>query len=257
MKLGDDAGEIDLDLTLEKFGTTQTFLTNVLKGFLAEAGSISMGDILIDAALTRLVLASGGVARDFLGIFRQAIAIAREREGDHRGARVGTEDINNAAGAYDANKRQELERDTIDERDELVKALENVRSFCFFRAQTNILLVDRDLRGREIDDIAELVDLRLLHKIKSRLSSWNREGKYFEAYMLDISQYTGARKRHGFTMVEFWHNTSESEPVPHKEDKLRKASNIYDPKEDYTKLKSSSTKGFKDGEIEQGTLDLK
>ncbi len=78
MKLGDDAEEIDLDVTLEKFDLTKRFLIRILEQFAKESG-LKLDEFLTDGAKDRLVLASGGVARDFLTIFRRAIDVARER----------------------------------------------------------------------------------------------------------------------------------------------------------------------------------
>src|SRR3989442_325244 len=95
VKLGDDADEIDLDLTLEKYISAKEFLKKILAGFMQSCGSISTKEILVDEAMDRLVLASGGVARDFLGIFRRSIGIAREREHrkNPRGPKIGIEDV--------------------------------------------------------------------------------------------------------------------------------------------------------------------
>ena len=77
MKLGDDADEIDLDVTLEKYDLTKRFLLKILK--LCQSADLDLPSILAEGARDRLVLASGGVARDFLTIFRRSIDIARER----------------------------------------------------------------------------------------------------------------------------------------------------------------------------------
>jgi hypothetical protein len=76
MKLGDDADEIDLDVTLEKYDVTKAFLIKLLSQFAAEA-TVSLPTIMADGARDRLVLASGGVARDFLTIFNRSIQVAR------------------------------------------------------------------------------------------------------------------------------------------------------------------------------------
>ena len=104
MKIGDDCDEIDLDLTLEKYQQAKDFLSRILRGFFDAAG-LKVDDILTDGALDRLVLASGGVARDFLGIFRRSIGIARNRNSGARGPKIGVEDVNAAAGEYDQYKR--------------------------------------------------------------------------------------------------------------------------------------------------------
>lgn len=50
----------------------------------------------------------------------------------------------------------------------------------------------------------ELVDLRLIHYVESRVTLRKHPRKVFEAYMLDISQYSGSRKRRQFKIIEFW-----------------------------------------------------
>ena len=60
LKLGDDADQIELDLSLDKFNLTKKFLIRVLKGLIQDCGEINVDEILTDGALARLVLASGG-----------------------------------------------------------------------------------------------------------------------------------------------------------------------------------------------------
>jgi hypothetical protein len=266
VKLGDDAEEIDLDLTLEKFKLARSFLTQILEGFFKECGDLSIKDVVVDDAMIRLVLASGGVARDFLGIFRRSIDIARERGPDHRGERttgerITTEDVNNAAGDHDLSKREELKRDTLDERTQLEGTLENIRHFCLYKANANVFLLDKDLPDTIVRNIHELVDLRLLHKIKSRVTVWNREGKLYEAYMLDISQYTGVRAKRNLAIIEFWKEVrpkdaeSSEENNRRSEDELRRSRLIYDPSQTYPSLEevSGKPKKAKDGDPELPT----
>lgn len=78
VKIGDDIGEIDLDLTLEKYKVTSAFLARILDNFLKES-NVVRNEFLVRDAFDRLVLACGGVARDFLGLLRRSILIARER----------------------------------------------------------------------------------------------------------------------------------------------------------------------------------
>ncbi|MEK5240385.1 hypothetical protein NST99_32550 [Paenibacillus sp. FSL L8-0470] len=218
LKLGDDADEIDLDITLEKFSIARTFLSSVLQEIAEEAGSQNPRIIMAESAMDRLVLASGGVARDFLTIFRRSVEVARERGGGFRGPKIGAEDVNRAAGEHDSSKREELKRDTNDERERLEKLFENVREFCF-NTGTNCFLVERDWNQDGAKDIEELVDLRLIHRINPRVTVRDRAGKLYIAYMLDLSQYTGDRKRRGLNMISFWSKDGS--------DQLRKASLIF------------------------------
>ena len=68
--------------------------------------------------------------------------------------------------------------------------------------------------------IHELVDLKLLHLVRSRVTISGHPGRIYEAYMLDVSQYAGSRKRRGLKIFEFW--------KPEAKDILRRASLVYE-----------------------------
>jgi AAA+ ATPase superfamily predicted ATPase len=219
MKIGDDGDEIDLDLTLEKYQQAKDFLSRILRGFF-DAADLKIDEILTDGALDRLVLASGGVARDFLGIFRRSIAIARNRTASARGPKIGVEDVNAAAGEYDQYKREELNRDTFrDEERPIEDEFASVREFCLESANANCFLIEKDSQRDRYDRIEELTDLRLVHKVRSRVTISSRPGKLFEAYMLDVSQYTASRKKRELEVIEFWRADST--------ERLRRVSLIY------------------------------
>jgi Cdc6-like AAA superfamily ATPase len=219
MKIGDDGDEIDLDLTLEKYQQAKDFLFRILKGFF-DAAKLKVDDILTDGALDRLVLASGGVARDFLGIFRRSIGIARNRSSGARGPKIGVEDVNAAAGEYDQYKREELRRDTFEEDEPPIEnEFAKIREFCLDSANANCFLIDKDAQRRLSDRVEELTDLRLVHKVRSRVTISSRPGKLFEAYMLDVSQYTASRKKRELEIIEFWRADST--------ERLRRVSLIY------------------------------
>ncbi len=221
MKLGDDADEIDLDVTLEKYDLTKRFLIRILEQFSRQC-DLRLDDVLTDGARDRLVLASGGVARDFLTIFRRAIDVARERVsrgGTARGEKVGAEDLNVAAGEFDRFKREDFSRDTTEvDRQPLLSTLQYIIDFCLNKGEANCFLIDKDLNDKFTARVSELVDLKFLHHVKSRVTIRGRSSKIYDAYMLDISQYTGERARRGFTIVEFWSKDSD--------DVLRKPSYI-------------------------------
>jgi hypothetical protein len=203
LKLGDDCDEIDLDVTLEKYETAKKFLLQILQQLIEEANLGGCSDLLTDGGIERLVLASGGVARDFLTIFRKSIDVARERGETYRGDKINAEDVNAAAGEHDSSKRDELKRDTLEERAQLEQALQTIQEFCIER-KVNCFLVEQivDTAGQEI--LGELVDLRFVHVVASRISVRDTPGKLYTTYMLDISQYTGERRRREFEMVAFW-----------------------------------------------------
>ena len=225
VKLSDDVDSIDLDVTLEKYATTKQFLFDILEAF-AKTYELQAREILTDGARDRLVLASGGVARDFLSLFRNSISEARERltaGKDNRGDRVTAEDVNLVSGRYYDDKLQELNRDTTEqERVSVEEEIERIRTFCFEKSNANIILIEKDRTGSSRNLIGELVDLKIIHQIRSGVTVSKRQGLRFDAFMLDYSFYTGARTKRKFAVVEFWRpNTGD--------DIIRKLGFVYDP----------------------------
>ena len=98
---------------------------------------------------------------------------------------------------------------------------QKLQHFCLNRANCNCFLLDQEEKGKEVELVHELVDLKLVHLVRSRVTVSKRQGRIYEAYMLDLSQYAGARKRRGLQIVEFWKQRSE--------ESLRKISLIYSP----------------------------
>jgi len=222
MKLGDDADEIDLDVTLEKYQLTGQFLLRILGQF-AKDSQVSLDEILADGGKARLVLASGGVARDFLTIFSRSIEVAKERvpRGDlARGPKIGSEDVNVAAGELGQYKEEEFSRDTgTEDRDRLQSISSSIFEFCTERTKANCFLVEKDVSNETTAGINELIDLKFLHRARSRVTVRNRVGRLYDAYMLDLSRYTGERARRNFEIVKFWEKGSD--------DTLRRANLIF------------------------------
>lgn len=215
VKLGDDADDIDLDLTLEKYSLAKDFLKKIITNFAKQTNLLPLNRFLTEGAVDRLVLASGGVARDFLSVFRRSIDIARQRGGPM----IGAEDVNKAAGEHDTAKQEEFKKDTTEEEYDLDKEFQKIKNFCLDKANSNCFLIDKDAKGLQPDMIHELVDLKLLHLVRSRVTVSGRKGKIYEAYMLDLSQYAGVRRKRDLELVEFWKKDSE--------ERLRRSSTIY------------------------------
>lgn len=221
MKLGDDAKEINLDMSLEKFETLREFLRGILQNLMQETPPLTIKDLVNPTAIDRLIIASGGVTRDFIGIFSGAILQARNRGANHhRGPKLGAEDVNLATGDYDPIKREEFKLDSDEDREKLEAAFQDVITFCTEKSKCNVFLVSQKLQGDLRDSIDQLIDLRLIHPVKSRVTlKKGAAGELFEAYMLDLSQYTAARKVHQFDLVDL--------SAGDKDEKIRRSSLIY------------------------------
>jgi hypothetical protein len=204
---GQDAGEVSLDITLERFSAAQAFLEKVLSG-LCEPLEIALDDLLTDGGRQRLVLGSGGVARDYLNLTQKALRNANERDVNptrpHN--RIGAEDVNEAAADVSAQKQDDLRRDASTDADKLRERLADIVKYCLDVNKTNVFLVEgpklqEEEWGKEIQALA---DLRLVHQIGNLSEKRGAyRGRRFVGFTLDLSNYTGTRSE-SITQVPFW-----------------------------------------------------
>ena len=169
-----------------------------------------------------LMILVGFASMWLLGIFAASIEQAKNRDkDDHRGHKIGAEDVNRATGEYAPQKAEEFKRDTDSERELLEDALQALVAFCTQKSKCNVFLISQKLSGSVRNSIDQLIDLRLIHPVKSRVTlKKGAAGELFEAYMLDLSQYTAARKVHEFQIVDL--------SAANKDESIRKAALIYD-----------------------------
>lgn len=97
-----------------------------------------------------------------------------------------------------------LKRDVVEDQTEIEKQFKKIVDFCIDQAQANLFLIDKSSLSQEFALIRQLVDLRLVHFVSSRITVSKQPGKIYEAYMLDVSQYAGSRARRNFEIVPFW-----------------------------------------------------
>ena len=206
LQTGHDAAIISLDVTLEQPERAKKFQLDVLRGYVDEYAPTPVGGFLGASALDRLVLASGGVPRDFLTLCAASLRTARARPN----ARVvGVQDVNNAAGVAAQTKLQELEDDaaaTMGRSQALVNALNMIREFLLNEHQITYLRVDfrdKESRPNEYGLVQALADLRMLHLINPSLSDPHQAGRRSEVYLLDLSQYSGSRLRQRLRVLDF------------------------------------------------------
>ena len=206
LQTGHDAAIISLDVTLEQPERAKKFLQDVLRGYVAECVAAPVSGFLGTSALDRLVLASGGVPRDFLTLCAASLLTARSRPNART---VGVQDVNNAAGVAAQTKLQELEDDaaaTQGRSQALVNALSRIREFLLTEQQITYLRIDfRDKESHrgEYGLIQALADLRMLHLINPSLSDPHQAGRRSEVYLLDLSQYSGSRLKQRLRVLDF------------------------------------------------------
>jgi hypothetical protein len=193
IQVPDDFQSISLDRTLVDPTGAKQNLEDVLLEFLRHCGLGGVGSVLQPKAAERLVWCSAGVPRDFLWLVERAIdyAIRRERQ------KVGTEEVNQAAGDLAEDKVQRIEQEGVAEADELREVLQRLQaSLLDAKRRRNCFLVRLEPTSRGYQNVLKLADLRLVHLINPGITP-SKVGQKYEAYLLDYSFYTGVRKRHG------------------------------------------------------------
>lgn len=206
LQTGHDATIVNLDVTLEHPERASKFLLDVLKGYVEECDALPLSRVISSAALERLVLASGGVPRDFLTLCASSIQTARQRA---NASAVGVQDVNNAAGIAGQTKLQELEDDAAAVAGRsavLISALNTIRKFLLTDEQITYFRVDfrdKEVHGQQYRVLQALADLRMLHLINASLSDAQQAGQRSEVYLLDLSQYSGSRLKQRLRVLDF------------------------------------------------------
>ena len=204
LQTGHDADHIDLDVTLEKPSQAKTFLEEVFLSYAQHVEISSLSSILSSKALDRLVLASGAVPRDYLTLSANAINQARTKE---KARVVGVQDVGRSASQIAEVKISELEEDgaSTEGMSNRIKGLDQILRFCkeknctFFRIDFR----DRDDHSEEYRIIRELMDGRLIHLVRASLSDIREQGRKYEVYMLDLSQFSSERFKLRIKTLDF------------------------------------------------------
>jgi Cdc6-like AAA superfamily ATPase len=220
-----DAGTLSLDITLERFGIAKDFLELVVSG-ICEPFGMDLEDLVTEEGRERLVLASGGVARDYLSLLRRALRSCMERPADipNTRNRVEGEDVVRASVALYEQKQEDLKQDAGDEADSLRSRLSEIVRFCADLHRTHILLVETTKLQEETwgSEVEALTDLRLLNRIDtlSTKSAGAHSDRMYAAFTLDLSIWT-TRPAGQIAPVRFWE--------PSGRDQLRELAQVYTP----------------------------
>lgn len=200
-----DANEVSLDRGLQLFDSTQQFLEQIF-GSLAKRESVDIRDLMTGGALTRLVVAAGGVPRDYLRLARESIKHARNRgPSDKQGSdKVMAEDVNSAAGQTAEPKLTDLRADAPDAAAELERLLEDLGEFCRHNKVAYFMV---DQRDRELTkQIDQLQDLRFVHLLFDGETVPNAGSRRHRVLLLDVAYLSFKRARVDF---EGWNDRSK------------------------------------------------
>jgi hypothetical protein len=204
MQRGHDAHEVALDRGLSYFQLTQNFLEKILSQ-ISQKVDVDIHDLLTEDARKRLVLAAGGVARDYLRLTAGAIEEARNRgvtkkTGSHR---VIVEDINKAAGFLSPAKFEDLKVDEPQEAIELSKLVRKLTEFCRDRKSAYFLIAadETELSGQ----VDKLQHLRFTHLLVANETIPDRGSQRFNVWLLDVAELSAQRATTGMDFLG-WDN---------------------------------------------------
>jgi hypothetical protein len=206
LQSGQDAELIDLDVTLQDPEKASAFLEGILSEYGQRVGLSSLSRIFHRSALDRLVLASGAVPRDYMVLAVNSIARAKRRANSRL---TGVQDVNQAAGDAASSKIQELEEDMAansGDAERTLGSLRTVRTFCLDEESFTYFLVayrDKEQNPALYSRLTDLMDVRLIHLVDAGVSDAHEAGLRFEAYMLDLSQFSGSRLKQRITVLDF------------------------------------------------------
>jgi hypothetical protein len=191
VELRQDVEEINLDRTLENLPSASDYLTSILNSIGKKAGLPNAStDLFNPQAFEKLVIASGGVPRDFLTIFVDAIEVA-----------ASSGKINNLTPTNIWKSASSLSYRT-----KLKNVFRDLMRFCIQEKKKTCFLIFQEDAQRlpNIHEIIlQLMDFKLIHVVEPDTSAASGRSGRYEAYTLDFSLFMEPRKRN-IEIIEFW-----------------------------------------------------
>jgi len=197
-----DYQPINIDFAFADFRKTATQNRQIFGEFAKLAG-LDADDIDVlfkGEGFDRLIMAGGGVPRDCLSLFLEALQGASQGDG-----RIGKDDVRIMSRSNFERRIEELKQDSAgDEQATLIRGIYVLRKFCIDK-KTNIMMVSEEMMQQE-DQIRmllyRLLDYRIIHSSGAALTHKSSPGTY-QAYAIDIGCYAHMRKLQGkFTEID-------------------------------------------------------
>ncbi len=187
-----DIRELSLDRGLPDFQTSKRFLEEILMALAGEA-DVEVQLLFSQGALDRLVLAAGGVPRDYIGLISESIAVAKNRGPSAKQGteRVIAEDVNEAAGRSVEIKYRDLDEDAGADASELRNLVVDLTNHCRRTASACFLVDFRE--NVLVAELNRLQNMRFVHLIDSNETLPDPQSSRFNVYVLDVSQLAAQR----------------------------------------------------------------
>ena len=206
-----DYQPINIDFAFTDFKKTVQQNRQIFEQFAKMAG-ISKGEIsqiFKGEGFERLVMAGGGVPRDCLSLFLEALQNVSSGDG-----RIGKDDIRIMSRSNFERRIEELKQDAAsEEQATLIRGIYVLRKFCIDK-RSNIMMVSEAMMQQK-DSIRallyRLLDYRIIHNAGTALTHKSVSGTY-QAFAMDIGCYAHMRKLKGrFNEIDFTNTTAREQ----------------------------------------------
>ena len=191
-----DYQPINIDFAFNEFKRTAAQNWRILCEFarLAKLAEADIKNLFKGEGFDRLIMAGGGVPRDCLSLFLEALQAVSDGDG-----RIGKDDVRIMSRSNFERRIEELKQDSADdEQATLIRGIYVLRQFCIEK-KTNILMVSEQMMQQEDQVrllIYRLLDYRVIHSAGSALTH-KSSGGTFQAFAIDIGCYAHMRKLDG------------------------------------------------------------
>lgn len=189
-----DYQPINIDYTFSDFARAENQNWQILKEYGRRAGLDEKGlsSLFKGEGFARLVMAGGGVPRDVLSLFLEAMSSLH-------GERIGKDEVRVLSRSNLERRIEELKQDAqTDEQGTLIAGIYVLREFCLEKKTNVFLLPEKLLQKNEAlkSLISRLMDYRIIHHAGSALTHKSMPGN-FQAFAIDIGAYAHFRQMQG------------------------------------------------------------
>lgn len=200
MQVDSDILAVHLDNGLRDLDTSKNFLEAVLSPILGDH-KLTLDEVFTAGARERMVLASGGVARDYIRVSAQSIRESQRRlirkPGDT--GRVTAVDVNLGAGQILTGKKNDLAKDSPESVALIDELIDEIRDFCLKNRKAYFLTnrSDRSLAA----NMDELQSFRFAHLLVSEVTLPNKSSDRYDLWLLDLSTINPERASRNFDFI--------------------------------------------------------
>lgn len=187
---------INIDFTFEDFERTEREIQEIFHAYgeLAGITNPEMDSLFKGEGFRRLVVVAGGVPRDCLSLFLEALDAARQGDG-----RIGKDTMRLLSLATFESRIKELKEDAQEtEQDRLLRGIYAIRELCLGNKTNAFVVEERELRDSPSlgELLNQLLDYRIIHSAASAFTHKTYDGTY-RAFVIDAGCYAFMRKLHG------------------------------------------------------------